>query len=968
MMLKQLFLVMVFLLLASPFQISGVTSDLEASEYIQGTTKVAQRCARKHDRIQNRINRIESRRDRVCLRSKRRCRQIQKRLRKLNRKLNRLPRRRGPCKRSCNNGSLFQHYAREDLADLSTESQELDNLKQTTSFCTAKKPAPSGQSHVADINGDGCVNYSDVLVILGNFGRCTPGSSCLGDANGDGIVNALDIEIVLSEFGAGCQTNVAPVALDVDLETTERQSLSQSLQDYAQDPDSGPEALQYELVSDAQNGEASLSSEGLLEYQPSRSFIGEELLSYRVFDGEDYSDVATITVSVVGDVVVPLSLDPCEGLESEHIYPVGTSSFGESCPGEDSQILYVSSSDGDDSNSGESPQTALATLQTALQLARDNSPDWIVLKRGDTFEKEGGYGGFHKSGLSKDRPLVISAYGNSLLNRPELHIDGTAFNIWNQSFQTWSGIHLETPPTSGGTALRILAFSTLSPEEDVLPSSPAIIEETGSESLVLEDLYIRGFQTNIILQGINATHAWNQFQAADHPEIDLSSSRVVLTGGQHYLRCSAVQNDPAESNFILAEALLCNRDSDFDNGKHILCHQDDDEDCDETSFVKVKLVRPVLRDSVIVDAAPESTQGGRSQGMYASGVFDFQIIGNIFDNNGWYIDRNGDLPGSRQATIFNHNMYLQYESGPSTLKGNISSRASSHGLQARAGATLEHNVFMRNPLGFFVADGGFGELADSTSYVLDNVTLEGNDINDTTPRGFGGDHNTARQSEFIDNIFAHLHPATSQHNNQALNVGCDQGQDVRCSGYFEGNIVYGWEDTNGKGTPLRISDDGTGVDAADTLIFVDNSFHYAVSNTSQSFISMINGGLFEDPRYSFSGGTYSAPSLAGGASVDIFGDTSGPVSSADWSEEGASFSDSASYSDLCRTGAGYYYKYVLEGDPSQACAKMHDDQLYDDFMQAMRQSKQRFNPAGVMTTEQFLNYIRAGFDKEPVEF
>ncbi len=55
-----------------------------------------------------------------------------------------------------------------------------------------------------DINSDGRVNVSDLLVMKGEFGRidCNdPGQSCTADINGDGRVNVSDLLIMKGEFG-----------------------------------------------------------------------------------------------------------------------------------------------------------------------------------------------------------------------------------------------------------------------------------------------------------------------------------------------------------------------------------------------------------------------------------------------------------------------------------------------------------------------------------------------------------------------------------------------------------------------------------------------------------------------------------------------------------------------------------------------------------------------------------------------
>jgi WD40 repeat protein len=53
-----------------------------------------------------------------------------------------------------------------------------------------------------DVNGDGCVDDSDLLRVLFAFGNT--GSSLPEDLNRDGIVDDADLAEVLSNFGSGC--------------------------------------------------------------------------------------------------------------------------------------------------------------------------------------------------------------------------------------------------------------------------------------------------------------------------------------------------------------------------------------------------------------------------------------------------------------------------------------------------------------------------------------------------------------------------------------------------------------------------------------------------------------------------------------------------------------------------------------------------------------------------------------------
>ncbi|MCL6536912.1 MAG: hypothetical protein K6U77_12725 [Armatimonadetes bacterium] len=59
--------------------------------------------------------------------------------------------------------------------------------------------APAGPE--GDVNGDGCVDDADLLIVLFNFGN----AGGQGDVNRDNIVDDADLLIVLFNFGAGCQ-------------------------------------------------------------------------------------------------------------------------------------------------------------------------------------------------------------------------------------------------------------------------------------------------------------------------------------------------------------------------------------------------------------------------------------------------------------------------------------------------------------------------------------------------------------------------------------------------------------------------------------------------------------------------------------------------------------------------------------------------------------------------------------------
>ena len=126
-------------------------------------------------------------------------------------------------------------------------------------------------------------------------------------------------------------------------------------------------------------------------------------------------------------------------------------------PSVNSRIIYVSSQEGNDKtaqfyspNSKEIGKNAFfpkgeikafKSITAALKSARDNSPDWILLKRGDVW-----YENLQelKNGESKNAPSLFSSYGRNI-QRPVLKT-GTiiGFKIpTNLQFAVLSGIHFQ---------------------------------------------------------------------------------------------------------------------------------------------------------------------------------------------------------------------------------------------------------------------------------------------------------------------------------------------------------------------------------------------------------------------------------------------------------------------------------------------------------------------------------------------
>ena len=56
---------------------------------------------------------------------------------------------------------------------------------------------PGGGGLPGDLDGDGAVNVSDLLLLLADWGTC-PG--CVGDISGDGVVDTNDLLTLLANW------------------------------------------------------------------------------------------------------------------------------------------------------------------------------------------------------------------------------------------------------------------------------------------------------------------------------------------------------------------------------------------------------------------------------------------------------------------------------------------------------------------------------------------------------------------------------------------------------------------------------------------------------------------------------------------------------------------------------------------------------------------------------------------------
>jgi len=162
----------------------------------------------------------------------------------------------------------------------------------------------------------------------------------------------------------------------------------------------------------------------------------------------------------------------------------GDSFWTDFIPSTDTRLIFVSSSEGRDSNTGLTADSPVKSLSKGYALLRDGSPDWMLLKRGDTWNEA--LPNWGKSGRSESEVMILGAYGEETA-RPQVRPDGDTV-----------GMQLV-----GGSAIEHVAFVgfRLEPlDRTIDQSSSGIRMLRSSHNILFEDLYISGFAANFIFQ------------------------------------------------------------------------------------------------------------------------------------------------------------------------------------------------------------------------------------------------------------------------------------------------------------------------------------------------------------------------------------------------------------------------------------------------------------------------------------
>lgn len=325
-----------------------------------------------------------------------------------------------------------------------------------------------------------------------------------------------------------------------------------------------------------------------------------------------------------------------------------------------------------------------------------------------------------------------------------------------------------------------------------------------------------------------------------------------------------------------------------------------------------------IRRNVIDDAYATTSN---SEGLYAYGVTNLVIEGNVFDHNGY----NNLVPGG-QATWYNHDCYLAANNVNCTVRDNIFAEASGYGLQARAGGDIEDNLFIDDPVGmtFGLVNGASVDPGGATGVVNGNVFIGGANIG-TIQGGSGlqiGNTRPGYPTVVSNNIFTNSVPKAPAAITLTYGINDSNPQDAAGINDLdvEDNIVDNWN--NGVFIDSGFQPGGTGLRALNDVQIRNNFFQNiagAVVTQSQAI---------DKAQEQWSGNVYPATSSAVVMNQK-------PLSMTQWRASGESGAQTESIEYTDPAAAIELYNTAVGGLPS----------VSDFLAQARLQSSQNWRPA-----------------------
>lgn len=254
------------------------------------------------------------------------------------------------------------------------------------------------------------------------------------------------------------------------------------------------------VAEDAEDGD--LTDQIVTTSEVNTAIAGTYQVSYTVVDSDGSSAQAVRTVEVL--IGTNRGSYPVSWESNFSIPPQDANGWSILTPSADSRLIYISSSEGDDdtaqfyevddSEIGSDPfapvgsVAAYATIDAALSQMRKGYPDYVLLKRGDSWRR----GSFINpgAGRSATERAVLSAYGALTDDRPLVENAGLFLNT--SSYLAVVGIHFRDTKRNPDSA-EFVGFDAVGGGNGI---GATVYSAAGG--LLFEDCWFEWFSGNVI--------------------------------------------------------------------------------------------------------------------------------------------------------------------------------------------------------------------------------------------------------------------------------------------------------------------------------------------------------------------------------------------------------------------------------------------------------------------------------------
>ncbi len=224
-----------------------------------------------------------------------------------------------------------------------------------------------------------------------------------------------------------------------------------------------------------------------------------------------FSDVYSLTPAVrfskPGTYVLQLSVYTTSGTRTDTVTVV-QQDWTPLTPSADTRFVFVSSASGNDAFNGLSSSSPKRTIAAGRSLLRNGYPDWLLLERGGVWDEVLGPA-WNLSGRSASERMLVWSYGSST-ERPLIRT-GT-----QTGFSAFAG----TPNND----IALVGLHFWCNGYDGSQGQPRGVQLFGEiQNFLIEDCCIEGYETNVVVQGINE----NPAPTGRHKNIALRRNVIV---------------------------------------------------------------------------------------------------------------------------------------------------------------------------------------------------------------------------------------------------------------------------------------------------------------------------------------------------------------------------------------------------------------------------------------------------------